>query len=179
MNKAIFFDRDGTLIVDKVYLNDPAKIEYYPDTFTALKEIQKLGYIFIVVTNQSGVPRGLVELKNLHTIHRLINNNFRKHKIHINGFYYAPHMVDSGHPDRKPGNGMLLKAAKDHQIDLQKSWMIGDQITDVMAGIKSGTKTILLQTGTDQKEILFESTHKPTGVFKNLTETAAFIASQN
>ncbi len=144
MQKAIFFDRDGTLIIDKVYLNDPEQVEYLPGVFTALKRLRDAGYIFVVVTNQSGVARGIVDLKNIELIHQKLKNDFAKNEIDFAGFYFAPHSVESNHHTRKPNPGMLEMASKDHNIDLSKSWIIGDRMTDVEAGRRAGTKSILL-----------------------------------
>jgi len=108
MHKAIFFDRDGTLIVDKVYLNDVAQIEYLPGVFTALKRLQEAGFIFVIVTNQSGVARGIVSLSNLELIHQKIAADFAKNGIRFSGFYFAPHSVESNHHTRKPNPGMLV-----------------------------------------------------------------------
>lgn len=151
MKKAVFLDRDGTIIVDKIYLNDPAAIEYYSDSFSALKGIAQAGYSLIIVTNQSGVARGLVTLENLSKIHSIIAEDFRLQGVTIAAFYYAPYAVDSGHPMRKPEPGMLLAAAQDHQIDLAQSWMIGDRMTDVEAGHRAGVRSLLLK-GTERPE---------------------------
>ncbi len=87
---AVFFDRDNTLIVDKIYLNDVTQVQYLPHVFNSLKRIRDAGYTIIVVTNQSGVAKGLVHLKNLHLIHQKIRADFAKNGIDIKGFYYAP-----------------------------------------------------------------------------------------
>lgn len=161
--RAVFLDRDGTLIIDKVYLNDPDQIEYLPHLFKGLKIIQAAGYEFIVVTNQSGVARGLVSVPNLFEIHRRIAERFLSEGIAIRGFYSAPFEVESGHDLRKPSPGMLKLAAREHIIDLTKSWMIGDQITDVEAGRRAGARSILLQnsvpTDKNQKGDYFVAPH--------------------
>ncbi len=149
--KAVFLDRDGTLIVDKVYLNDPAQIEYLPGVFEALRLLRDAGYIFCLATNQSGVARGLVQLENLHKIHGIIAADFHGHGVEFAGFYYAPYPVESNHPMRKPNSGMLDAGAVDHGIDLSQSWMIGDRMSDVEAGTRAGAGTILL-SGTESPE---------------------------
>src|SRR5688572_28522132 len=95
--KAVFFDRDGTLIQDRVYLNDPEQIVYLPGIFTALRDLRDAGFAFFVVTNQSGIPRGLVSLKNLHEIHRRIRFAFAEHGVDIRDFYYAPYLTNDDH----------------------------------------------------------------------------------
>ncbi|MCB0394625.1 MAG: HAD family hydrolase, partial [Bdellovibrionales bacterium] len=134
MKKVIFLDRDGTIIVDKVYLNDPDGIEYLPGVEEALKLLNSKGYEFVIVTNQSGVPRGIVSLENLDTIHRRIKSHFETHGIHFLSFHFAPYMTDSNHEMRKPNAGMLKEASEMHGISFSESWMIGDRMTDVEAG---------------------------------------------
>lgn len=147
--KTIFLDRDGTLIIDKVYLNDPDQIEYLPGVFEALRLLRDDGYQFIVVTNQSGIARRLVTLENLDETHRRISGEFAKFGVHFAGFYYAPYSVESNHPIRKPHPGMLLRGARDHNVNLTDSWMIGDRLSDVVAGSRAGCRTVLL-AGTEE-----------------------------
>lgn len=184
MRKAIIFDRDGTLIVDKVYLNDPDAIEYLPNIFSALKQLRDAGFLFFVATNQSGVPRGLVTLQNLNEIHNRMRATFASYGIHILEFYYAPYMTDDEHMYRKPNPGMLLQAASEYNLDLGFSWMIGDRMSDVEAGARAGTRTILLSdpTSTNNHKIHQEnssaatnSTVKPDGVFKSVYDAVPFI----
>jgi histidinol-phosphate phosphatase family protein len=151
--KAVFLDRDGTLIVDKIYLNDPEQIEYLPGVFLALQELAAEGFVFVVVTNQSGVARGLVTLENLHEIHRRMTVEFAKHGIEFADFYYAPYSVESNHALRKPNPGMLLEAAEKHSLDLGKSWMVGDRASDVEAGHRAGCRSVLL-TGIESAETI-------------------------
>ncbi len=172
--KAIFFDRDGTLIIDKVYLNDPNQIEYLPGAFTALKRLHEAGFCFIIVTNQSGVAKGIVELKNLELIHQKIAHDFAQNGVSFLGFYFAPHSVESNHHTRKPNPGMLELGARDHHIDLSQSWMIGDRMTDVEAGRRAGTKTILLAGYERPEDSPFE---KPTAFMPDLISMSEFIIS--
>ncbi len=143
MKKAIFLDRDGTIIVDKNYLNDPQQVEFFPGAIEALQTLQK-DFLLIVVTNQSGIARGLVQVENLHLIHEKMQAVLKPHGVQINAFYYSPHAADSNHPLRKPNPGMLIQAAKDHRIDLDASYMIGDKPIDVEAGHRAGVKSILI-----------------------------------
>ena len=144
MRPAILLDRDGTIIVDKVYLNDLNKIEYMPNAFEGLRKFRDLEFLLIVVTNQSGVARGIVPIEVLYAIHAKIRSDLSKHGITIAGFYYAQASVDSNDPMRKPGAGMLLAAATDFGLDLRRCYMIGDRDTDVLAGRAANTKTIYL-----------------------------------
>lgn len=141
---AIILDRDGTLIVDLIYLNDPERIEYLPGVFEALRLLRDRGFKLVVATNQSGVPRGLVDVRNLDEIHRRIQAQFCSEGIDILSFHSAPFMTNNDHPLRKPNAGMLLEAATWHNLDLKLSWMVGDRMTDVEAGHRAGTQTALI-----------------------------------
>jgi D-glycero-D-manno-heptose 1,7-bisphosphate phosphatase len=143
--KAVFFDRDGTLIIDKVYLNDPEQIVYLPGVFEALRLLRDDGFQFIVVTNQSGLARGIVQIENMDKIHWKMVDEFARHGIFFSGFYYAPYSVESDHWVRKPNPGMLYLAEQDHQVDLSQSWIVGDRMTDVEAGHRAGLKAVLLE----------------------------------
>ncbi len=171
MKKSIFFDRDGTLIKDKIYLNDPDDIVYLPSVFEALKQLQDNGFELIVVTNQSGVPRGLVNPSNLHKIHNNIETKMLKNGILLNKFYYAPYLPSSNHYFRKPNPGMLIKAIKDHNIDPSQSWMIGDRETDILSGLRANLKTIFISGTENPKK--FKTT--PTFIAQNLLLASQFI----
>ena len=170
--KAIFLDRDGTLIIDKIYLNDPDAIDYLPGAFEALRGFRDAGYQLVIVTNQSGVARGLVSIKNLNEVHRRIGEEFARHGVFFAGFYYAPFSVESNHFMRKPNPGMLLAAAQDHQLDLTRSWMIGDRVTDVEAGHRAGCRSILIE-GTVSKESFI--TAPPAAVVSDLIGALSYI----
>lgn len=169
--KAVILDRDGTLIVDKVYLNDPDAIEYLPGVFEALRMLRDDGYQFFVATNQSGIARRLVTMANLDETHRRVRDEFSKHGVDLRAFYYAPYSVESNHPVRKPNPGMLLRIAYDFDIDLRQSWMIGDRLSDVAAGVTAGCRTILL-TGVEQ--VPAPGPH-PDFVANTLLEAAKYI----
>lgn len=185
--KAVFFDRDGTLIIDKIYLNDPDQIEYLPGVFTALRDLRDAGFVFFVVTNQSGVPRGHVTLKNLEEIHRRIRFAFAERGVDFLNFYSAPFPTDSNHLHRKPNPGMLLQAAQEYHIDLQRSWMIGDRMTDVEAGHRAGARSILLTPVAVNEKVtsasVSETAHEekatdyfpPEGCFRSVAEAVPFI----
>ncbi len=143
MKKAIFLDRDGTIIFDKNYLNDPGLIDYVPNVFEAFKLWQNNGFCFVVVTNQSGIHKGIVKEENVAKIHQKIAHRFLDNQTPILEFYYAPFAANSDHPMRKPNPGMLLEAAKKYKIDLTQSWMVGDKMSDVEAGHRAGCRSIL------------------------------------
>jgi histidinol-phosphate phosphatase family protein len=144
MNKAVFLDRDGVLIRDTMYPGDPDKIIFLHDIGKAIKKLNQSQFKVIVVSNQSGVARGYFTEEVVREINRRIERHVKKDFGKIDGFYYCPHHPDDNCECRKPKPGMLLKAAKEHGIDLKKSYMIGDSIRDMEAGKAAGCATILL-----------------------------------
>lgn len=152
MRKAVIFDRDGTLIVDRIYLNDPQQIEYLPEVFEALRLLRDAGFVFAVATNQSGVPRGLVDVRNLDEIHRRIQADFAAAGVDILSFHSAPFMTTIDHPLRKPNPGMLEEAVRWHKLDARNSWMVGDKSTDVVAGHRAGMRSAFLTPVLEWKE---------------------------
>lgn len=174
--KTVFLDRDGTLIIDKIYLNDPDQIVYLPGVFEALGRLRDAGYQFIMVTNQSGVARGIVSLENLEEIHRRMRVAFAEHGIEFRAIYYAPYAVDSNHPLRKPAPGMLLKGAEECEADLKSSWMIGDRLSDVVAGHRAGCRSVLL-TGVEQPDSAAAAEAQPEFVVDTLMQAADKILS--
>ncbi len=170
--RAIFFDRDGTLIVDKIYLNDPDQIVYLPGVFTALRHLRDAGFVFFVVTNQSGIPRGVVQPKNLVEIHRRIRAAFAEHGVDFKEFYFAPYHTFHEHPYRKPNPGMLLQAVQEYRVNLSESWMIGDRMTDVEAGHRAGTRTILINSLEKPEDSNFPP---PEAVCLSMADAAQFI----
>ncbi|MCB0390485.1 MAG: HAD family hydrolase [Bdellovibrionales bacterium] len=172
MKKVVFFDRDDTLIVDRLYLNDPDDITYLPHALEGLKRLRDYDYDFVIVTNQSGIARGLVDPRNLREIHRRIRNEYNRIGVDILDFLYAPYLPVTDHFLRKPHPGMLLEAAHNYNIDLKKSWMVGDRMTDVEAGHRAGTRSILL----GDKEPPENSPYDPPEFHaKNLFEVCDFI----
>ncbi len=171
-NKAIFLDRDGTIIIDKIYLNDPTQIEYLPGAFESLKRLRDAGFQFVIVTNQSGVARGIVDIKNLYEIHRIIARDFAKEGIEFLQFYYAPYLVESNHPFRKPSPGMIDQGINDFSLQREGSWMIGDRMTDVEAGHRAGLKSILLEGVETPQDSQFDA---PEAFVPGLVEATDFI----
>src|SRR5688572_6714464 len=156
LRPAVFFDRDGTLVEDVPYLSDPAGIRLLPGAAPALRRLRDAGWACVLVTNQSGIGRGLITLENLHDIHAALGRQLEAAGAALDGIYYCPHAPCSDdktvieHPDRKPGPGMLQRAACELGLDLVRSWIIGDQLSDMLAGRNAGCRGgILVRTGHD------------------------------
>jgi D-glycero-D-manno-heptose 1,7-bisphosphate phosphatase len=155
-NKAVFVDRDNTLIEDPGYISDPSLVRLLPGVELAIKSLSQQGFKVVVVTNQSGIARGLLSEEALGQIHRELGRQLGEHGANLDGIYYCPF-----HPEgtvekytcdselRKPKPGMLLAAAKDLDIDLAASWMVGDSPRDIEAGQRAGCRTIRVRTQHD------------------------------
>lgn len=146
---AIFLDRDGTLNIEKGYLHQWADWEWLPGASDALAALKQNGFKLIVVTNQAGVARGYYDETAVAALHCQVNRDLKRRGAAIDAFYYCPH-----HPDisgacacRKPAPGMLTAAAADLYVDLAGSYMIGDKILDMEAGLAAGCRCILVRTG--------------------------------
>ncbi len=152
--RAIFLDRDNTLIEDPGYINDPDQVKLLPGVPEALNALRQLGFKLVIVSNQSAVARGIVTEKGLVKIHDRLTELLQRSGTSIDRIYYCPYHVEGviekyrkDSPDRKPNPGMLLKAAQEMDIDLPASWMIGDSTRDTEAGQKAGCRTIELDHG--------------------------------
>lgn len=153
-NKAIYLDRDGTLIEDRGYICDFSEVLIYPFAVEAVRLMNDNNYKVIIVTNQSAIARGICQEHQVREIHRQIKKYFSEHGAVIDDFYYCPYHVDGiiapfdkQHDWRKPAPGMVLQAAQDHKIDLTRSFFIGDNECDILAGRNAGCKSILVLTG--------------------------------
>ena len=153
-NTAVFLDRDGTINEEVGYLSRIEQLKLFPATFEAIRMINESGMKAVVITNQSGVARGFFNEDFIDTAHNLINEMLREKGAFIDRFYYCPHHPTEGYGAyktdcdcRKPEPGMLLRAAKDLDIDLSRSYMIGDMPKDIQAARGAGIKGILVRTG--------------------------------
>ncbi len=150
---AVFLDRDGTLIEHVPYLADPALVRLLPGAAEAVKKFRRAGFAVVLVTNQSAFGRGILTEDRLDQIHTEMRRQLAACGATIDGIYYCPVAPGTDdrtaveHPDRKPGPGMLLRAAADLTLDLAASWMVGDLISDVFAGLNAGCRSILLESG--------------------------------
>ena len=185
MRAAVFLDRDGTLIEHVHYLNDPKQVRLLPGGPEAVRNLQALDFACVVVTNQSAVGRGMLTLDGLDEIHREMHRQFADHGVRLDGVYYCPVAPTSrdrtsiDHPDRKPGPGMLLRAARDLVLDLDRSWMVGDMYSDVLAGRNAGCRgTVLVRTG-PECDVPAEGDPAIDYVADDLLDAARIIARQS
>ena len=146
---AVFLDRDGVLTREKSYVISVKELEIFPYTAECIRQIHQKGYYAIVITNQSGVARGLFTEEDLTEM-----NDYLLAETGVDAIYYCPH-----HPNgkiekykrecdcRKPGTGLIEAAARDFAIDMSMSWLVGDRAGDILAGKRAGIRTILLESG--------------------------------
>jgi D-glycero-D-manno-heptose 1,7-bisphosphate phosphatase len=174
MNKAIFLDKDGTLINDIPYNVDPKLVTLANDSIEGLRRLQDLGYQLIVISNQSGIARGLFKPEDLNAVEQKLQELLSPHKIKLSAFFYCPHDDNNGCDCRKPKPGMILQAARQFNIDLSQSWMIGDILNDVEAGNKAGCHTVLINNG-NETEWLITDDRQPSFLAKNLNQAAEII----
>lgn len=163
-NAAVFLDRDGTIVEEMGYLDSLEKLILFPRTAEAIKTINESGMRAVVITNQSGVARGYFKEDFVRTAHRHIEKMLREKGAVIDGFYYCPHHPTEGKGKyltactcRKPEPGMLIRAAEEMDIDLTRSYVVGDMMKDISSADKIGAKGILVRTGygsETEKEII-------------------------
>lgn len=177
MNKRPFavLDRDGTLIVERNYLSKPDDVELIPGTVEGLRELSKLGFGLVVITNQSGIGRGYFDEAQLALIHRRLNDLLAREGINLAGIYYCPHTPENQCRCRKPQTKLLEMAAAQLEFDPRQSFVIGDKACDVDLGRNAGATTILVQTGYGQ-QVAAQKLTSPDYVARNVQDAARIIS---
>jgi D-glycero-D-manno-heptose 1,7-bisphosphate phosphatase len=146
---AVFIDRDGTLIEEKVYLADPGGVVVLPGAVEGLRELRAAGFALVTVTNQSGIARGYYSEEDYRAVAGRLDEVLEKAGTPVDGTFYCPHHPDVTGPCacRKPGTGMFLEAAAELGLDLRASYFVGDKVTDVLPALELGGQGILVRTG--------------------------------
>lgn len=180
--RAVFLDRDGTLNEDPGYLGDPNLVKLFPGTAKALSILKKkLDMKLVVVSNQSGIARGLITVEMVEAVNQKINSLLSQENVAVDAFYYCPYHPDFSSEEecacRKPSAKMILEAADDMDLNLSQSYLIGDNESDIKCGINAGIKTILVKTGYGAESIsnLKKQNIFPTFTAENLAEACTFI----
>lgn len=180
---AVFLDKDGTLLEDVPYNVEPGLMRWMPRAADGLRKLAEGGYRLVVVSNQSGVARGMFAEEGLAAVRERLAEMFQSIGTRLAAFYYCPHYPRGNVLSyatrcdcRKPAPGLIIRAAREHQLDLAHSWMIGDILDDVEAGRRAGCRTILLDNG---HETLWEITPDriPDRLARDLAEAAEIILS--
>jgi histidinol-phosphate phosphatase family protein len=156
MRRAVFLDKDGTLIANVPYNVDPRLVVLAPGAGAALRALKSHGYLLVVVSNQSGVALGRFPLRALANVERRIQELLAPDGVAVDAFYYCPHLPYARNVRyavrclcRKPQPGLLRQAAREREIDLPRSWIVGDILDDVEAGNRAGCRTVLVDTGNE------------------------------
>lgn len=149
LRPAVFIDRDGTLVAERYYLADPEGVSLVPGAVEALRSLRQAGYALVVVTNQSGIARGMYSLDDYRAVAARLDEILARSGVPVDGTWFCPHHPDVTGPCvcRKPGTGMYLEAAAHLGLDLQGSWFVGDKVTDVIPALELGGRGILVRTG--------------------------------
>lgn len=165
---AVFLDRDGTINLDKGYFCKPEEFEFEEGSIEAIRLLNQAGYKVLVISNQAGIAMGHFSEAQVDELHRWVKAELAKQGAHIDAFYYCPHHAKLGIGKyktacdcRKPSPGLLLKAAGEWNIDLKKSYMIGDHNSDVKAGHGAGVTSIFVRTGHGSHEEEFVASEVP------------------
>jgi D,D-heptose 1,7-bisphosphate phosphatase len=178
MNKAVFLDRDGVITKEPPhYAHRIDQLELVPKSAEAIKGLNESGFKVIVISNQSGVARGYYQEKDIEIYNREMEKKLEEKNAHIDAIYYCPHHPEATIKEyridcdcRKPKPGMLKRAEKDLNLDLKRSFLIGDKVSDIEAGYRAGCKTILVLTGhgTDELKKFSKMNIKPNYISKDL-----------
>ncbi len=169
--KAVFIDRDGTLIEEVNFLHRVEDLRYFPFTDESVRLLKNSGFLVVLVTNQSGIARGIYTVNDMNAVHTRIQADLTEK---LDAIYFCPHLPDGDCTCRKPRLGMIEAALADLPIDLDNSWMIGDKNLDVEFGLNAGIKPIMVMTGYGEKH-LGELERPPFAVADNLLEAVKIV----
>jgi D-glycero-D-manno-heptose 1,7-bisphosphate phosphatase len=178
---AVFLDKDGTLIENVPYNVDPARIRLSPGASEALASLSRSAFRLIVVSNQPGVALGLFPERALRGVNACLRELLAQAGARLDAFYYCPHFPEGklarysrACDCRKPGPGMLLRAAQERGVDLTRSWMIGDILDDIEAGRRAGCRTVLIDNG-NETEWQLAAAREPHYIAADLREASAHV----
>ncbi|HHS49718.1 MAG TPA: HAD family hydrolase [candidate division Zixibacteria bacterium] len=182
---AVMLDRDGTVIVDVGYIDDPERIEILPGAVEAIVRLNEAGILAILISNQSGVARGLLSIERAREIDSAVLELFAQRGARIDASYFCPHHPDAVVPEfradcrnRKPNPGMAERAAEEHDIDLRASFVVGDKFSDLQLALNIGAEGILVRTGEGEAtEAGFRETTK-VPVFDTVSGAVGYILSK-
>lgn len=182
LRPAIFLDKDGTLLVNDAYNVDPRRMQLAPGVDAGLRRLASTGAPMFVITNQPGVALGLFEEEDLDAVRAQLARMFEAAHAKLRGFYYCPHFTKGVRRAyalpctcRKPRPGLLRQAAREHGLDLERSWFIGDILDDVEAGRRAGCHTVLLNNG-NETEWVRNPLREPDYIVDSFERAATLVA---
>ncbi|MFB3903417.1 MAG: D-glycero-alpha-D-manno-heptose-1,7-bisphosphate 7-phosphatase [Acidobacteriota bacterium] len=184
-NRAVFLDRDGTIIEEVNYLRRIEEMTVFPFSAEALRKLTEAGFLNVVVTNQSAIARGYLDEAELKTIHEELARRLEREGARIDAFYHCPHHAEATVEKyrkvcgcRKPRAGLIFQAASDLEIDVKASFVVGDRTGDIGAGREAGCRSVLVKTGYGETTLDEASDLHPDHVAANLLEAAKWIVRQ-
>jgi len=186
--RAVFLDRDGTINVEVGYLSDPDDLELIPGAARAIARLNDAGFLVLVVTNQSGVARGYFTEEDVHAVNRRMTEVLESHGARIDGIYYCPHHPEFGGETyrkdcecRKPNTAMVKQAMDDFDIDISRSYIVGDHLGDVLLGVNAGARPIHVLTGhgDHEREKLKDRGIDTAYLADDLTEAVEYIITRS
>lgn len=175
MKKAIFIDKDGTLTENVPDNINPARVQFHKGAIEGLAVLQSAGFSLVIVSNQSGIARGVFSELDLKNLWQYLSNKLIEESILIDGFFYCPHDLENCHC-KKPKPGLFFEAARKLDINLAGSWMIGDILNDIEAGKRANCQTILISSG-NETEWKITDERIPDFVAADLAEAARIIVT--
>jgi D-glycero-D-manno-heptose 1,7-bisphosphate phosphatase len=189
MNRAVFIDRDGTISEEVGYINHPSRFRVFPYAAAALRILNDAGWLAVLVTNQAGVARGYFTEDMIHTVHNQLQNDLETGGARLDAIYYCAHHPLVGEPPyrfdcdcRKPKPGLILRAAKELDVDLKQSWMIGDRYSDIELARAAGVNSAFVLSGYGRGEWEHQRAdwkHEPDLVSETLLEAVQQIVDGN
>ena len=189
MKSAVFLDRDGTISEEVGYVNHLSRYRLMPGSAGAIRMLNDAGYMTFLTTNQSGVARGYFSDTLLHSVHEKLERLLAAEGARLDGIYFCPHHPEEGPPPwrarcdcRKPLPGMILRAAREHGVDLARSWAIGDGVVDLQAAAAAGVRGILVLTGYGRGLVEHQPhrfTVQPVHTAEDLTGAVRYILAQD
>jgi D-glycero-D-manno-heptose 1,7-bisphosphate phosphatase len=179
VNKAVYLDRDGTIIKDKGYIKNVRDVEFYAHTFESLKELQKYFLLFII-TNQPGIAKGLITANEVEMVNKFMLQQLKDKGVLIHEIYYCPHLKEDHCNCRKPNPYYIHQSAKKYTIDVQSSFVVGDHPSDVQLALNSQAKGIYLLTGHGRKHVreLPGQFHDPVTICRNIKDATRQILNK-
>jgi D-glycero-D-manno-heptose 1,7-bisphosphate phosphatase len=181
LRPAVFLDRDGTIAEEVGYLDHISRFQMFPFSAQAIRLLNGAKLPVIVITNQSGVGRGYFPESLIAAVHELMTTQLAKDGAHVDALYYCPHKEDDACACRKPKPGMLKSAAREHGLDLRRSFVVGDRYGDVELAHGVGARAILVRTGYGESQMQRDSAKWPAPpdfVAENLADAADWILRQ-
>jgi D-glycero-D-manno-heptose 1,7-bisphosphate phosphatase len=181
LRSAVFLDRDGTIAEEVGYLNHESRFRMFPFAAAAIRRLNEAGMPVIVVTNQSGVGRGYFPESLVQTVHELMTRELAGAGARVDAIYYCPHISAEACDCRKPKTGMLESAAREHGLDLKRSFVVGDRYGDIVLARNAGARSVLVRTGYGEGELAWHSAKwaiEPDFVAGTLTDAGEWILRQ-